>query len=279
MKKLLVVVLLALNTAGVRASSQDALLAQLMNGKAVALAQEQTSLSIDQKNELLMQELALVPAVAPTAAQKKKAEDTLNALIAVVAQTKAESPAVQTALQSLQADIAIDAQVKKTNGIDNSYCWNNLMLHPIPGGAAARPFVTHHNALDVDLYLRIAPELYLKRLVVGGFERVFEINRNFRNEGVSTRHNPEFTMVEFYIAHQDYFFMMDFVEKMIREMVMQACQTLHIPFAGQTVDFESPFKRITVKDAVLGYTSYSQADLQPENIDKILNEHVMGLEP
>ena len=87
------------------------------------------------------------------------------------------------------------------------------MLHPIPGGAAAKPFITHHNALDTDFYLRIAPELYLKRLVVGGFERVYEINRNFRNEGISTRHNPEFTMVEFYVAHQDYHFMMDFIEE------------------------------------------------------------------
>ena len=88
------------------------------------------------------------------------------------------------------------------------------MLHPIPGGAAARPFVTHHNALSNDFYLRIAPELYLKRLVVGGFERVYEINRNFRNEGISTRHNPEFTMLEMYMAHHDYHFIMDFVEDM-----------------------------------------------------------------
>ena len=87
------------------------------------------------------------------------------------------------------------------------------MLHPIPGGAAAKPFITHHNALDMDFYLRIAPELYLKRLVVGGVERVYEINRNFRNEGISTRHNPEFTMVELYIAHQDYMWIMKFVEK------------------------------------------------------------------
>src|SRR5690606_30469233 len=86
------------------------------------------------------------------------------------------------------------------------------MLHPIAGGAAARPFITHHNALDSDFYLRIAPELYLKRLVVGGLDRVYEVNRNFRNEGISTRHNPEFTMAEFYMAHHDYYFIMTFVE-------------------------------------------------------------------
>ena len=95
------------------------------------------------------------------------------------------------------------------------------MLHPIPGGAAAKPFITHHNALDSDFYLRIAPELYLKRLVVGGFERVYEINRNFRNEGISTRHNPEFTMLEYYMAHQDYHFAMDFLENMIRSAIKQ----------------------------------------------------------
>lgn len=92
------------------------------------------------------------------------------------------------------------------------------MMHPIPGGAAAKPFVTHHNALGMDLYLRIAPELYLKRLVVGGFEKVYEINRNFRNEGLSTKHNPEFTMLEFYTAYEDYEFQMDFVEALIKHL-------------------------------------------------------------
>lgn len=95
------------------------------------------------------------------------------------------------------------------------------MLHPIPGGATAKPFVTHHNALDMDMYLRVAPELYLKRLVVGGFDRVFEINRNFRNEGVSPRHNPEFTMMEFYAAYTDYEWMMDFTEKLLREIAVR----------------------------------------------------------
>src|SRR5690606_11853803 len=92
------------------------------------------------------------------------------------------------------------------------------MMHPIPGGASAKPFVTHHNALDMELYLRVAPELYLKRLVVGGFEKVFEINRNFRNEGISTRHNPEFTMIEFYEAYRDYRYLMDFTEELLRTL-------------------------------------------------------------
>ncbi|HEY4713226.1 MAG TPA: amino acid--tRNA ligase-related protein, partial [Aquirhabdus sp.] len=127
------------------------------------------------------------------------------------------------------------------------------MLHPIPGGAAARPFVTHHNALDTQLYLRIAPELYLKRLVVGGFERVYEINRNFRNEGISTRHNPEFTMVEFYTAYKDYHFAMDFVEKMTRDIVMETNNVLQVPFGELTIDFAKPFERLSMKQAVMKY--------------------------
>ena len=105
------------------------------------------------------------------------------------------------------------------------------MMHPIPGGAAARPFVTHHNALDMELFLRIAPELYLKRLVVGGIEKVFEINRNFRNEGISTRHNPEFTMLEFYEAYQDYRDLMDLTEALLREVAQNVLGTTthHLP--------------------------------------------------
>src|SRR5690625_6842088 len=99
------------------------------------------------------------------------------------------------------------------------------MLQPIPGGAAAKPFITHHNALDMDMYLRVAPELYLKRLIVGGFERVFEINRNFRNEGVSPRHNPEFTMMEFYAAYTDYDWVMEVTETLIRETARRTCGT------------------------------------------------------
>ncbi len=152
------------------------------------------------------------------------------------------------------------------------------MLHPIPGGAAARPFVTHHNALDAELYLRIAPELYLKRLVIGGFERVYEINRNFRNEGVSTRHNPEFTMVEFYIAHHDYHFMMDFIEALFREIVQKACGSLHVPFGDLIIDFEKPFARLRMKDAVMQYGDFSDDELSDANIDKALKSRSITLE-
>ena len=107
------------------------------------------------------------------------------------------------------------------------------MMHPIPGGAAARPFVTHHNALDMELYLRIAPELYLKRLVVGGLEKVFEINRNFRNEGISTRHNPEFTMLEFYEAYRDYRYLMDLTEELLREVAQKVLGTTTIDLPGR----------------------------------------------
>jgi len=124
------------------------------------------------------------------------------------------------------------------------------MMHPIPGGALARPFTTHHNALDMQLFLRIAPELYLKRLVVGGFERVFEINRNFRNEGVSARHNPEFTMLEFYQAYADYQELMDLSEEMLRGL----CRELHgaeeFEYQGQAIDLAPPFARMTLRDAL-----------------------------
>ena len=106
------------------------------------------------------------------------------------------------------------------------------MMHPIPGGAAARPFVTHHNALDMELFLRIAPELYLKRLVVGGLEKVFEINRNFRNEGISTRHNPEFTMLEFYEAYRDYHYLMDLTEELVRDVAMKVLGTTAVTYQG-----------------------------------------------
>jgi len=145
------------------------------------------------------------------------------------------------------------------------------MLQPIPGGAAARPFVTHHNALDADLYLRIAPELYLKRLVVGGFDRVYEINRNFRNEGISTRHNPEFTMLEFYFAYLDYHFMMDFVENMVR-LIVEALndEKTVVSFAGKQLNFGTPFARLTMYDAVMKYGALNQEQLTHEAIDTTL---------
>lgn len=125
------------------------------------------------------------------------------------------------------------------------------MMHVIPGGAAARPFETHHNALDMPLYLRIAPELYLKRLVVGGFDRVFEINRNFRNEGVSTRHNPEFTMIEFYQAYADYKDLMQLTENMLEKLALDILGTTDVPYQGEVFSFKGPFKKISMVDAIL----------------------------
>jgi lysyl-tRNA synthetase class 2 len=127
------------------------------------------------------------------------------------------------------------------------------MMHAIPGGATARPFVTHHNALDMELFLRVAPELYLKRLVVGGFERVFEINRNFRNEGLSTRHNPEFTMVEFYQAYADYHDLMDLTEDMLRGMAEHILGSTKVPYQGDEYDFGKPFARMTVVESILHF--------------------------
>ena len=127
------------------------------------------------------------------------------------------------------------------------------MLQVIPGGASARPFITHHNALDRDMYLRIAPELYLKRLVVGGFEKVFEINRNFRNEGLSTRHNPEFTMLEFYQAYADYKDLMDLTEDMLRTVTQNVLGTNVVEYQGDTYDFGQPFIRMTLVDSILKY--------------------------
>ncbi len=127
------------------------------------------------------------------------------------------------------------------------------MLQAIPGGASARPFVTHHNALDVDMYLRISPELYLKRLVVGGFERVFELNRNFRNEGVSIRHNPEFTMLEYYQAYADYHDLMDNTEELLRKLALDILGTTILPYGKYEFDFGKPFERITMHDAILKY--------------------------
>lgn len=136
------------------------------------------------------------------------------------------------------------------------------MMHVIPGGAAAKPFVTHHNALDIDLYLRIAPELYLKRLVVGGFDRVFEINRSFRNEGLSTRHNPEFTMLEFYWAYADYNDLMDSTEDLLRGLAKDVVGTLKIKSEDgeREFDFEKPFTRLSLFDSILSHNPDVQAD-------------------
>jgi lysyl-tRNA synthetase, class II len=136
------------------------------------------------------------------------------------------------------------------------------MLHVIPGGAAAKPFITHHNALDMQMFLRIAPELYLKRLVVGGFERVFEVNRNFRNEGVSPRHNPEFTMMEFYAAYVDYRWLMDFTEAVIRQAAIDAHGTAVLTYGGRELDLSKPFQRLTIVEAINKHAPhYSGAQL------------------
>jgi lysyl-tRNA synthetase class 2 len=137
------------------------------------------------------------------------------------------------------------------------------MLHAIPGGAAAKPFVTHHNALDMEMFLRIAPELYLKRLVVGGFDRVFEVNRNFRNEGVSPRHNPEFTMMEFYAAYVDYRWLMDFTEAVIRQAAIDAHGTACLNYQGRELDLSKPFHRMTIVQAINKFAPrYTEAQLQ-----------------
>lgn len=140
------------------------------------------------------------------------------------------------------------------------------MMHPIPGGAVARPFVTYHNTLDMEMFLRIAPELYLKRLVVGGFERVYEINRNFRNEGLSTRHNPEFTMVEFYQAYADYNDLMNFTEQLLRHLCDVVLGKRQIDYQGQIIDFAQPFARMSVKESILRYNPEISAE-QLESVE------------
>lgn len=141
------------------------------------------------------------------------------------------------------------------------------MMQPIPGGAAARPFITHHNALGVDLYLRIAPELYLKRLIVGGFERVFEINRNFRNEGISTIHNPEFTMLEFYMAYADYNDLMTFTEQLITSIAKPLLGSLTFDYQGTQIDLTPPWRRLSYIDAIASALHVKQEALaDPEKV-------------
>ena len=146
------------------------------------------------------------------------------------------------------------------------------MLTPLATGAAARPFKTHHNALDIDLYARIAPELYLKRLLVGGFEKVYELNRNFRNEGISTRHNPEFTMLEFYWAYADANQMMDFCEDMIRATVFKALGHTHVRYGKYDINFSQPFRRMTMKESVARFAA--EKNITDENLLELFEEHV-----
>ncbi|HHV16427.1 MAG TPA: lysine--tRNA ligase [Gelria sp.] len=138
------------------------------------------------------------------------------------------------------------------------------MMQPIAGGATARPFITYHNALDMDLYLRIAPELYLKRLIVGGLEKVYEINRNFRNEGISTRHNPEFTMLEIYQAYGDFETMMDLAENLIAAVVKQVNGTMTVEMEGQLIDFTPPWQRISMLEAIEKYTGVNFTDIKSD---------------
>ncbi|HPD19227.1 MAG TPA: lysine--tRNA ligase, partial [Candidatus Goldiibacteriota bacterium] len=147
------------------------------------------------------------------------------------------------------------------------------MLHPIPGGAKARPFITHHNVLDMDLYLRIAPELYLKRLLVAGFEKVYEINRNFRNEGISIKHNPEFTMLELYAAYEDYSYVMQITEDMIVNLADKILMTRIIEYQGEKIDLNPPWKRISMKNAIKEYASIDVDSVKDEEIIKLLSKN------
>jgi lysyl-tRNA synthetase class 2 len=159
-----------------------------------------------------------------------------------------------------QARMRFRARSKLLAGIRSYMVENDFlevetpMLHPIPGGANARPFATHHNALDQEMFLRIAPELYLKRLIVGGIDRVFEINRSFRNEGISVRHNPEFTMMEFYAAYWNYRDLMDFTEALIRQAAQQAVGNLVFDYQGKAIDLAQPFARLTIAEAIQAHT-------------------------
>lgn len=146
------------------------------------------------------------------------------------------------------------------------------ILQPIPGGAAARPFVTHHNALDIPLYLRIANELYLKRLIAGGFERVYEFAKDFRNEGIDRTHNPEFTMMEVYVAYQDYQWMMDFTEAMLEHVVSKVFGTTEITYQGQTLNFQRPFRRITLREAIMQYAGLDFTQATYEDLRSFCRE-------
>lgn len=158
--------------------------------------------------------------------------------------------------RTFKARTAAIASIRRFMGDNGFMEVETPMLHSIPGGAAAKPFITYHNALDMQMFMRIAPELYLKRLLVGGFERVFELNRNFRNEGVSPRHNPEFTMMEFYAAYVDYKWLMDFTETVIRQAVVDTYGTPVITYQGRELDFSKPFRRYTILEAISKYAPH-----------------------
>jgi lysyl-tRNA synthetase class 2 len=148
------------------------------------------------------------------------------------------------------------------------------MMQVIPGGATARPFITHHNALDQDMYLRVAPELFLKRLVVGGFEKVYELNRNFRNEGLSTKHNPEFTMLEFYWAYADYKDLMDLTEDLFRRIAMEVMGSTRVTFQGTEYDFGQSFRRMTMTEAICEYCDASPEDFASDDSVRALADRL-----
>ncbi|MCB0662027.1 MAG: lysine--tRNA ligase [Saprospiraceae bacterium] len=146
------------------------------------------------------------------------------------------------------------------------------VLQSIPGGAAARPFITHHNALDIPLYLRIANELYLKRLIVGGFDWVYEFSRNFRNEGMDRTHNPEFTVLEFYVAYKDYFWMMETTEKMLEKAAMDTNGSTKVQVGDKEIDFKAPYKRVSIYDAIKEYTGYDVSEMDEDGLRKVCKE-------
>jgi len=174
----------------------------------------------------------------------------------------------------LEARIAVVSEIRRYMDEKGFLEVETPMLQPIPGGATARPFVTHHNALGVDLYLRIAPELYLKRLLVGGYDRVYEINRNFRNEGISSRHNPEFTMLEAYQAFVDYRYMMELIEEMITTVVERVHGSMELEFAGERIDVSPPWKRVTMLAALAEYAGLEVGiDMDPGRLRSLAAEH------
>jgi lysyl-tRNA synthetase, class II len=152
------------------------------------------------------------------------------------------------------------------------------VLQAIPGGAAARPFITHHNALDIPLYLRIANELYLKRLIVGGFDFVYEFSRNFRNEGMDRTHNPEFTILEFYVAYKDYFWMMDFTERMLEKVAMDVNGTTELPAGDQTISFKAPFRRVTIFEAIKEHTGIDISEMDENEIREVCNKQGVSVD-
>ena len=146
------------------------------------------------------------------------------------------------------------------------------VLQSIPGGAAARPFITHHNALDVPFYLRIANELYLKRLIVGGFDWVYEFSRNFRNEGMDRTHNPEFTILEFYTAYKDYFWMMETTEQLLEKAAMDVCGTTDVTVGDKNISFKAPFKRISIYDAIKEHTGFDVSHMNEEQLRSVCKQ-------